>query len=283
MGQTWVLRIATLLVVCASYAAPAGYAGESSQVLDKATTARGDSVPEPVLVLDHGCKLAIDAKLEPDDPVTRQIEAEIREVMVRVQALIPAQDLCIQITLSDESTERNIIPTMGVGGHPIGTDIVVIYMQPENPNFKTKYVAWSLPHEIHHAIRMRAQGWHWSLLECMVMEGLADHFLVEIFGGEPGSWTHALTEEEIQRYFVQVKPDLRITTDSYPEFVEKYQTPWWFGRSGSTPIPRWAGYTLGWRIVENYLCAHPEARASSLVQASSEVIASVTHELVPDR
>ncbi len=114
----------------------------------------------------------------------------------------------------------------------------------------------------------------------MVMEGLADHFMLEVAGGEPGPWDQALTEEKVQECLVRVKPDLLVKTDSYEEFVRKYQTPWMFGRSGSNPIPRWAGYSLGWRIVENYLRAHPEARASSLVQESAEVIGKATPGLL---
>jgi len=242
-----------------------------------------DSVPERGVELDQGCRLAIDSKLDPEDAVTREIEREVRRVVSRVQALIAADDLTIHVKLSDKSSEGYIIPHMGVGGHPIGTDTVWIYIQPENPSFKTAFVAWSLPHEIHHAIRLRKPDWHWSLLESLVAEGLADHFLVEVVGGEAGPWTRALTEEEIQRYLLRVKPHLLTEIESYAEFTEKYQTPWLLGRSGSDPIPRWTGYTLGWRLVENYLRAHPEARASSLVQTSAETIAGATPGLLDAR
>lgn len=201
----------------------------------------------------------------------------------RVQALIPAYDLTIHVKSSDKSSEGFIVPQMGVGGHPIGTDTVWIYFQPQNPNFRTEFVAWALPHEIHHAIRLRTPEWHWSLLESLVAEGLADHFQVEVIGGDPGPWTRALTKEEIHMYLARVKPLLHAKTESYAEFTEKYEAPWLLGSSGSEPIPRWTGYTLGWSIVENYLRAHPEARASSLVHASAEVIASATPELLDAR
>jgi uncharacterized protein YjaZ len=251
----------------------------SSQVAAAATSSTDISVPERVMALDHGCKLAMDAKLDPNDAVTRETEQDVRRVVSRIQALMSATNLTIHIKLSDKSSEGYIVPTMGVGGHPEGTEDVWIIMQPENPNFKPAFVAWGLPHEMHHAIRMRQPNWHWSLLECMVMEGLADHFVVEVAGGEPGPWARALTQEQIQECLIRAKPDLLVKTESYAEFVQKYQTPWWFGRSGSDPIPRYAGYALGWRMVENYLRAHPEARASSLVQESAEVIAGATPEL----
>jgi uncharacterized protein YjaZ len=114
----------------------------------------------------------------------------------------------------------------------------------------------------------------------MVNEGLADHFMVEVLNCEQTPWSSALTEEEIQQYMVRIKPLCRIKHEWTAEFNEKYFVPWFFGSTGTEPIPHWTGYSLGWRIVENYLKAHPEARASSLVSTSPEVIVSSTPELI---
>ena len=70
-----------------------------------------------------------------------------------------------------------------------------------------------------------------------------------------------------------MKPLLRVKIESHAEFAEKYETPWLLGRSVGDPIPRWTVYTPGWRIVADYLRAHPDARASSLVDTSAEVSA----------
>jgi uncharacterized protein YjaZ len=264
MRRTWIASVATVLLIGASQAAA------------EAPAPTADSAPERVVELDRGCELAMDAKLGPDDPLTRDVERQVRLVVSKVQGLIAANDLTIHIKKSDKSTERFLVPQLGVGGHPIGTDTVWMYIQPENPNFKTEFLSRGLPHEIHHAIRLRNPDWHWSLLESFVMEGLADHFVIEVAGGEPGAWSRALTDEEARRNLARVKPLLRIKIESYTEFVEKYETPWLFGRSGDDPIPRWTGYALGWRIVENYLRAHPDTRASSLVDASADAIAGAT-------
>jgi uncharacterized protein YjaZ len=233
-------------------------------------------MPERIIELDRGCKLAIDAKLDPNDAVTREIERGIRELMPRVQALIPAHDVVIHVKVTDQ----NIVPTWGVGGWASDSHTVWIAVKPENPSFKTEFVLRALIHEIHHAVRYRSPHWQRSLLDLMVLDGLADHFQVEVMGGEPPPWTRALTEEEIQQYLIKVKPYLRAKTKSEEEFGEKYHLPWFFGRTGAEPIPMWTGYTLGWRIVENYLRAHPEARASSLVLTPAEVVVSATHELI---
>ena len=239
-----------------------------------------ETIQEHIIELDHNCTLAIDGRLEPDHEFTLEIETEVRQVMSRIQSLIPAIDLTIHIVLCDSTSEGKIIPFMGVGGHPIGTEAVQIYIQPENPNFKAQNVARGLPHEIHHAIRMRKQGWHWSLLECIVMEGLADHFVVEVAGGKAGPWTRGLSEEDIHEYLKKLKPQMHTTTESWAEFETKYLNPWLFGSSGNEPIPSFTGYTLGWRIVANYINTHPEASGSSLLYVTAEEIAECTPELL---
>lgn len=231
---------------------------------------------ERVVDLDRDCRLAIDAGLARNDELAREIERQVRDVMARVQALIPAEGMTLHVKVSDASTGRSIIPELGIGGHPMGTDEVWMYVQPENPHFRPEHVAWGLPHEIHHAIRLRRVAWPFPLLEAFVMEGLADHFQREVTGREPGPWTRALSDEQAKQCLARVRPILLLKVESYAEFTQKYQDPWLMGRSDGEPIPRWAGYTLGWRIVEDYLRAHPEAKASSLVFERSEVIASAT-------
>jgi uncharacterized protein (TIGR02145 family) len=69
----------------------------------------------------------------------------------------------------------------------------------------------------------------------------------------------------------KVKPQIRDKLDSWDDCV-----PWFWGRSGDEPIPHWAGFAIGSRIVKDYLKAHPEARASSLVLTSAEEIVGST-------
>jgi uncharacterized protein (TIGR02145 family) len=113
-----------------------------------------------------------------------------------------------------------------------------------------------------------------SLLELFVNDGLADQFMVEVFNCEQAPPFLALTEEQTLHYMNMVKPEIRNRLDSWDDCV-----PWFWGRSGDEPIPRWTGFTIGSRIVKNYLQAHPEVRASSLVLTSAEEIVSSTPEL----
>jgi uncharacterized protein YjaZ len=196
--------------------------------------------------------------------------------MPRIQKLIPADSVTINLSIS-----REVIPYLGVGANTTGYHTILFDFDPQNPNFKVELIPRGLVHEFLHASRFRMPQWQLTLLECMIAEGLADHFMIELLGGEQPQWDRALTEKEIQQYLIKIKPFSRIKHESWnAEFNEKYFNPWMlFGRAGDDPIPRCTGYTLGWRIVENYIKAHPEARASSLVFTPPEVIASSTCEL----
>jgi hypothetical protein len=241
-----------------------------------------DTIKANIIELDRGCKLVLDTKIDITDSLVVEIIKGIRDIIPRIQSLIPLDSITIDLTISSS----NVLPFLGVGSRTISNDssiTVEFYFDPKNPNFRVEYIPNGLVHECHHASRLRMPNWQFTLLELMIMEGLADHFMVEVTNCEQPQWSKALTEEEINEYMILVKPILRIKHESWNvEFNEKYFVPWMFGRSGDNPIPAWTGYTLGWRIVENYLKAHPETRASSLVFTPAEEIASSTPELEVD-
>jgi uncharacterized protein YjaZ len=235
-----------------------------------------DTIQTRIIELAQGCRLVLDAKIDLTDTLSIKIITGIREVIPRIQKLIPADSITIDLAISSE----NILPEFGMGGASFN-DRVGFYFDPKHPNFRVSFMLHSLAHELLHVTRLRMPQWQLTILECMITEGLADHFMVEVLNCKEPDWSRALTEKEIQQYMIQIKPLCRINHGSWTaEFNEKYFFPWFFGRTGPEPIPHWTGYSLGWRIVENYLKAHPEARASSLVIAPAEVIASSTPELI---
>ena len=236
-----------------------------------------DTIQAKIIELDQDCKLVLDTKIDTTDSLSIQIIAIIREIIPRIQKLIPADSVMINLAISSSE----VLPMLGVGARTTSDHSLLFYFDPKNPNFRVEFVIHGLVHECLHPSRLRMPQWQLTLLECMITEGIADHFMIEVLKCEQPAWSRALTEKEIHQYMVKVKPILFMRYDSWTEeFTEKYFVPWMFGRTGDDPIPGWTGYTLGWRIVENYLKAHPEARASSLVFAPAEVIASSTPELI---
>jgi hypothetical protein len=242
-----------------------------------------DTIPGKIIELSRGCKLVLDSTINLSDSVSIEIVDGIRKILPRVQKLIPADSATIKLATSSV----NILPVWGIGARVVSgftdnhqVETVEMYYDPNNSNFRVELILRTLVHELHHVCRVRMPNFQLTLLECMVNEGLADHFMLEVLNCEITPFSSALTEEQIQQNIIRVKPFARIKFESWTqEFNDKYFVPWMFGRNGDDPVPHWTGYSIGWKIVENYIIAHPESRASSLVFTSPEVIASSTPEL----
>ncbi len=231
---------------------------------------------ETIIELTHGCKLIIDPNIDLADSVSINIVNGIRNILPKIQSLIPLDGIAIKMAISSS----NVLPFIGVGGRTNKDDsgiTIEYFYDPENPNFKIESLINGLVHECHHASRMSLPDSPLTLLELMVREGLADHFMIEITHCEQPQWSRALTEEEIKQNLIMAKPILNIEQKSWTKEFDEWLI---FGRKGDDPIPGWTGYTLGWVIVENYLKAHPDASAASLVFTAAEEIASLTPELL---
>jgi hypothetical protein len=274
MKRKYDVLIQTMLVLI--------FCGGFNNVVD-GQDSRKDIMPGKIIELSRGCKLVLDSTINLTDSVSIEIVDGIRKILPRVQELIPADSTTIKLAISSV----NILPVWGIGARTISgftdnhqVETVEIYYDPNNSNFRVELILRTLVHELHHVCRVRMPDFQLTLLECMVNEGLADHFMLEVLKCEITPFSSALTDEQIQQNIIRVKPFTRIKFESWTqEFNDKYFVPWMFGRTGDDPIPHWTGYSIGWRIVENYIRAHPEARASSLVFTSPEVIASSTPEL----
>jgi Predicted Zn-dependent protease (DUF2268) len=273
MNKTYsaIIQIIILLILCSEINVVHGQEGKK------------DTMSGKIIELSRGCKLVLDSTINFSDSVSREIVDGIRKILPRVQELIPADSTTIKLAISG----INILPIWGIGARTISgftdnhqMETVEIYYDPNNSNFRVELILRTLVHELHHVCRVRMPNFQLTLLECMVNEGLADHFMLEVLNCEITPFSSALTEEQIQQNIIRVKPFTRIKFESWTqEFNDKYFVPWMFGRTGDDPVPHWTGYSIGWKIVENYIRAHPEARASSLVFTSPEVIASSTPEL----
>jgi hypothetical protein len=109
----------------------------------------------------------------------------------------------------------------------------------------------TVAHEVHHCLRMAGPGYGWTLGEALVSEGLAGRFVSRLFGSPSESWECAVSDEERRANL----PDNTTLLSTGHDHLA-----WFFGFGGCHP--RWLGYTLGYRIVGDWLDA--EARTKSL-------------------
>jgi Predicted Zn-dependent protease (DUF2268) len=161
------------------------------------------------------------------------------------------------------------IPEVGVGGFtdPQDGDVFVwIDDTPPSglPAALRTWVPATLAHELHHSSRIRmGPGYGSTLGEALVTEGLADHFAAEVFPRTPlAPWDHALSADQEHALWERAQPDL------WGSYSLGDHQRWFFGGSG---IPRWAGYTLGYRIVEAYLGTARSAAGAVQTKAQTVV------------
>jgi len=93
-----------------------------------------------------------------------------------------------------------------------------------------------------------------TLGDFVIHEGFADCFAQEIFGNGPYPWDRALQGEQLEHWISDVLEHWEDT---------EYNLPAWVG--GSDEIPRMAAYAVGYRLVADYLVAHPGITPSQIM------------------
>ena len=174
-----------------------------------------------------------------------------------------------QVRIQVRLDAARAIPEIGVGGFTERSGDVMISIAPTPPGgLRAALRMWvpaTLAHELHHSSRIRTgPGYGVTLGEALVTEGLADQFVAEVFPATPlQPWVDAFPKEREQVLWRRAQPELAIP------FGYDHRS-WFFGGNG---LPRWAGYTLGYRIAAAYLKSGH--RPSASVRVPAEKVISV--------
>ncbi|HSM36591.1 MAG TPA: DUF2268 domain-containing putative Zn-dependent protease [Longimicrobiales bacterium] len=199
-----------------------------------------------------------------NSPQRPRIEEIVKATVASARDRIPLDN--ITVTVGHGTEGRGLIPQFGFGGLA-NAGAVAITIDPANPawpaSLETEFDRL-LAHLFHHLARFRLIGFNDHLLDALVTEGLADHFTVELLGGEPAIWTSAVQGAELEMW---------IQTASETWLEPEFDRAPWFHVGVESEVPTWTGYAIGWELTSRYLEAHPEASASTLLNAPGEAFA----------
>jgi uncharacterized protein YjaZ len=173
-----------------------------------------------------------------------EIQFAAEKALAKAKSIFNVDDVLVEIK---EDPNKVILET-GVGGYTPNSHTIFVYYDSTNKNFREnprEKIKSTVTHEFHHAVRNRTYNWKEdTLLGAMITEGLADHFDIEVNGGEPKPWSVVLKDVEIERIKVIANPEFNSREYNHSE--------WFFG-SQERNIPRWAGYAIGFKLVDSYL------------------------------
>jgi hypothetical protein len=197
-------------------------------------------------------------------PWRARIEAEVAAGQAAVAGVLPLVPLDILV----QRLPGAVIPEIGMVGHAHRRSLCALTLDPDNAHFAAALAGGALrrlvTHEVNHCLRMAGPGYGKTLGEALVSEGLAGHFTARLLGTPPEPWECGLTEDALRAH----RPDAAMLAAA-----DYNHAAWFFGRGGAQP--RWLGYSLGFRIVADWLAATPEADARALVEVgAAEVLAA---------
>jgi uncharacterized protein YjaZ len=176
-------------------------------------------------------------------------------------------DICDKLGASDVDIiicddPSRAIPETGVGGWAFHAHLLTVYIDPQSNDLVKRMATElksTLAHELNHVTRWRRLGYKETLLESIISDGLADHFDIAINGGSPRPWDIALSNDDCEKYLALAKS---VWNDG------QYDHPRWY--FGTSDIPRWTGYSLGYKLVGDYIAKSGIKEAKTLVGLPAE-------------
>jgi uncharacterized protein YjaZ len=160
----------------------------------------------------------------------------------------------------------------GFGAVP-GTVIVMAWPTPENLSLLPGAVAHELNHNLRFSFEPFPRDMNVALGQYLVAEGLAESFAAELFGPDRvGPVSNALTPEQ----FAALKPRFAAAVNTRGfDVVRGYIFGDWaaeqfgYARQG---LPNFAGYTIGFRLVQTYLERAGRSAAAATYTPWEEIV-----------
>lgn len=166
-----------------------------------------------------------------------------------------------KITISIYPTDdRFIIEKMkGVGGFSSQKNTILIYIHATRG--WQKAVRETVAHELAHALALNYNK-RTTLRDHLVFEGVAEHFRKHFLGGEKAVWVISISKKQAKLFFNKIRRYLNSESDSL------YRKLFF----GTEKYPCWAGYAIGYYVVEAYLKKQDKVDWKKIIKTSPNTI-----------
>lgn len=134
----------------------------------------------------------------------------------------------------------------GVNGFLLEGNILFFLVDLNNKNWQNS-LKETIPHEFAHLVYTSNYQWN-SILDGLVNEGLAEHFRIQIVGGNIAPWSKAIPREKALEELRNI-PEERLSLFIDESNVDLYLSYFF----GTKDLPNWYGYSLGYWMIDEIL------------------------------
>jgi len=205
------------------------------------------------------------------------VKSLAEEALGRCSEALFRPDLDARVLLLPGDGESRVLVSQmhGVLGFSLGDQAMMTFVWPV-PGWQ-EWLTYTIIHEYAHLVRnhhfprgvaggrliyLKTQEPE-TLLDAMVAEGIADSFARGLSPQCSPAWIQALPAEREKRVWLKVRRRLQVAE---PTEIRRVL----FGDNDR--IPQWTGYTVGYRVVQGYLNAHPQTQPAQLVGLTARAI-----------
>jgi uncharacterized protein YjaZ len=193
----------------------------------------------------------------------------VKEIIDECAKRIKFKNAKIDVYL--EAKPEELEDTNGVRGYCPFDSLIEITVDLNHPDFDFDSVKLTLAHELYHLARRQSgiKIGESTVLECLISEGLADHFVYETYGLTP-VWITKLDKIEATKLLKKISPILDENIDD-----EIYED-WFLRGSKKLGIAKWSGYSLGYMLVSMILKKNKKLDSVSFLDVPANEIADIT-------
>jgi uncharacterized protein YjaZ len=174
---------------------------------------------------------------------------KIESALRKSARLLPGPNTLLCVLAADPDAAYIRTDLHGTAGYTFGAGKILLQVAPTADWLD--WLPYSVAHEYHHS----AWTWkhysdpNWPLIHSIIFEGKADAFAHAVFPKQTATWANTLTPAQEVEVWQKMKPELASTD-------YRLNSKFLFGRED---VPKLAGYTIGFHIVESYIKTHPAA------------------------
>jgi uncharacterized protein YjaZ len=196
----------------------------------------------------------------PVDPVVieeRKIVPIIRHALSECAAKLNIRAVSVFVfpTFSKFVKEK----MFGTTGHTPWKRTMLVFISPNAPCWENALVD-TVTHEYNHAVFLEYHQCE-SLLDALVMEGLAEHFREQVTDRGRAPWTAVLDESEVRILTQELK-----LLGSLGSCDHDLRRRIFFGDSKKYAL--WTGYAVGYHIVESFIKTNPKLSWTEIMTKS---------------